>query len=59
MVEELIEHALRQRNDPKMGDNTLESIMISDRWMDELKSLPLTKTVSQISNQIYNNFINS
>ena len=37
MVEELIEHALRQRNDPKMGDNTLESILISDRWMEELK----------------------
>ena len=36
IVQELIDHALKQRNDPKMGDNQNDSILMSDKWKDEL-----------------------
>ena len=45
VVQELINHALNQRYDPKMGDNKIEAIMISEKWMEELKSLPLVHKV--------------
>ena len=45
IVQELIDHAVKQRHDPKMGDNKSESILISDRWREELSSLPLTNRV--------------
>ena len=50
VVQELIEHAVKLRYDPKMGDNKSESIMISDRWRDELASYPLTNRVSSLLN---------
>ena len=46
VVQELIEHAVKLRYDPVMGDNKSESIMISDRWREELASYPLTNRVS-------------
>ena len=45
IMQEYIDHALKQRFDPKMGDNKMESIMISDKWKEELQSLPLTNKV--------------
>ena len=36
IVKDLVNHALQQRYDPKMGENKLESIMISDKWVEEL-----------------------
>ena len=32
VVQELISHALKQRYDPKLGQNQLESIMVSEKW---------------------------
>ena len=46
VVQELIEHAVKLRYDPTIGENKSESIMISDRWKDELASYPLTNRVS-------------
>ena len=45
IMQEYIDHALKMRYDPKMGDNKAESIMISDKWKEELQSLPLTNKV--------------
>ena len=50
MVQDLISHALKQRHDPKMEQNKSESIMISEKWMEELKSLPLVKKVRKTLN---------
>ena len=36
VVQELIDYALKQRYDPKMGDNQNDSILMSDKWKDEL-----------------------
>ena len=36
---------LKQRHDPKMEQNKSEAIMISEKWMEELKSLPLVNKV--------------
>ena len=47
IIQELIDYALKQRYDPKMGDNKQDSILISDKWKDELQSLPLTNRVSR------------
>ena len=50
VVQDLINHALKQRHDPKMEQNKSESIMISEKWMEELKSLPLVKKVRKTLN---------
>ena len=46
VVQELIDYSLKQRYDPAMGANQCESILISDKWKEELQSLPLTHRVS-------------
>jgi len=46
VVQELIDYALKQRYDPALGANQCESILISDKWKEELQSLPLTHRVS-------------
>ena len=46
VVQELIDHALKQRHNPKLEQNKSESIMISEKWMEELNSLPLVNKVS-------------
>ena len=46
VVQELIDYSLKQRYDPAMGANQCESILISDKWKEELQSLPLTNRVS-------------
>ena len=36
VVQEMIDHALKQRYDPKMGVNQNDSILISEKWKEEL-----------------------
>ena len=45
VVQEYIEHALKQRHDPQLRGNQHESIIISDKFKEELKSLPLSNKV--------------
>ena len=46
VVQEYIEFALKQRNDPELSGNKHESILVSDKWKEELQSLPLSNKVS-------------
>ena len=45
VVQELIDHAVRQRHDPTIDQNKQESIMISQKWVEELNSLPMVPKV--------------
>ena len=49
LTKELIEHALKQRNAIESDKKQKESIMISDFWKEELKSLPMSISVGNFS----------
>jgi len=46
VIKEIIKHAYEQRYDFKAEQNKLDSILISEDWMKELKSMPFFSKVS-------------
>ena len=43
---ELIHHALLQRNHVELDKKKQESVLLSDHWKNELKTLPMSASVS-------------
>ena len=48
ITQQLIQHALKQRHSIEMEKSKQEAVMISDHWKEELKSLPMSISVSII-----------
>ena len=46
ITQEMIQHANLQRNSVNLDNKKKESVMISDHWKEELKSLPMSISVS-------------
>jgi len=46
VVKKLVEHALNERHDIKSDSKKDESILLTEHWKDELKSLPFVSHVS-------------
>ena len=46
ITQEMIQHANLQRNSVNLDNKKKDSVMISDHWKEELKSLPMSISVS-------------